>query len=418
MKRKKIIIGTLIAALLIGAATVVAVVSPDAEVMRLIKNSLTPAQFSVLMDFRAAHQKDMEDRLAQRDDPAKIWRDLALTENQQDKLLDALAMNVDEVSTEVQKVQTTGGALRRAVFAGVPDSPELRDASVKLGHDLGDAAVAAARALADARSILTPAQVKLLEDKLAEHDQHLEAAVNKMPSRVEELVDLWKILALTPGQVEALSTIHDRMPVLMRERHKKDREEFRSEMKDILTPAQLALADRFRAEGHDGRHERMREERKKFEAELGLSGSQKIQLVNLAIGRREALESAATLLIAATQDLRDKVLAVPTDEAAIRQSADRLAEIIGYSASMAAELVTDSRKILSDRQFILIEKQLDRHDAMIARRIAEAPARVHRLVSFLDELALTPAQKNSILDLVEKKHEERKDRFMKMHRAR
>jgi len=113
MKSKKIIVGTLIVALLIGVATVVAVVSPDAEVMRILKNSLTPAQFSALMDFRATHQDDRERRLAGREDPAKLWRDLALTEDQQDKLLDVLAMNADDVAAEVGKAQATASALRR-----------------------------------------------------------------------------------------------------------------------------------------------------------------------------------------------------------------------------------------------------------------------------------------------------------------
>jgi len=417
MKRKGIIIGVVIAAALAGALTVVAVVSPDAEVMRILKGALSPAQLGALLEFRQAHQAEMQARLAERDNPAQLWRELALTEDQQDRLLDVLAMNVDEVSFEVLKAQASGAALRRAVFAGVPDSPDLKTASDQLGKDIGDAAVAAALALADARSILTPAQIALLEARKAEHDGRLQEELDRMPARVEELVGLWSTLALSPGQVDALSSIHDLMPGIMRDRHKKERREFRDALATILNARQQKLVDRFHAQARPDKHARRLEDRKLFEQELALGGAQKVLLVNLLIGRRESLENSAKLLVAAGLDLRDQVLAVPCDEAAIRQSADRLAEIIGSCSSLAAEMVADARKILSDRQFAVIAKAAAENDTAIAQHLGDISARVHKLIAFLDELALTPEQQKAVVDLIEKKIEERNAEFLKMHQS-
>ena len=411
MNKKRLALVIALFAALIGAVAVAA--APDVEVMRILRGTLTPAQLRILLDARKAHIAEMQARFADQPDPVQIWRNLDLAEDQQDKLLDVAAMNVDELALAGQQVQADGAALRRAVFTGNPDNPAIKTATDQLGLDLGDAAVLAADALEDARSALTPAQVKLLEDQKALHDRHLSEFLNNMPARVEELVTLWNKLALSPQQMDALQEIHRIMPGIMRRRHQQDQAQFRADLSAILTPAQLVLADQFRAqmkaEHKGGRGLAMRQ---KLEADLALTGSQRISLVNMLIARRDSLEQAGLLLVAAGLDLRDKVLAAPVDEAAIRESAGNFATVLASVSSLGAQLVTDARKILTPKQFGVIAAAADRRDQAIARHIGQAPARVHAAIGFADQLALTPVQKSAIADLIEKRHAERRARFM------
>jgi Spy/CpxP family protein refolding chaperone len=420
------IIGSVALAVVVGAMGLAAGLSNNdsvrearQRVMKVVKGTLTPTQFETLMDFRKAHRGEMEKRMeVKHPDPAELWRELDLTEDQQDRLLDVAASNVDDMAPVLEAARAEGALLKDAVLAGDPSNPELMALSDGLGDRIGDAAVAMAGLHQEIRAVLTPAQMAVLETRREKHDQFVVEALTEMPDRVEEVAGLWDNLALTPAQVDALDEIHGIMPGLMHRRHRAEMKEFRKDLAGVLGPDQLAVVDRVhdehRAEAKDHRQAR-REARERLHAQLALTGEQKIAIVEIVKDNRNDLVPAVMLLAAAGMDLHDRVLAETTDETSIRLAADNLAETIGVTSTLAAQLVADLKTVLTPEQFAVIEQAVRDHDEQAKRRVAEIPARVHGLIGVLDELALSPEQKDAIVDRIEKKHHERRAEFMKMH---
>jgi Spy/CpxP family protein refolding chaperone len=377
------------------------------DIRTVFKGILSPQQISTLMDFRRDHGEKFHWKERERPDLFKTWKELNLNEEQQEQLLKIAGDLVDKTHPYLMTVIETGSELKRKVLEGDPRHSAINQLSARLGTEIGGIFWNLALARSQARSVLTTEQIEIMEKHHSKHDLRLKTASHALPAMAEDLAVLWSELKLTPNQADALEAAHRLITRYRQNQHIEQHDEWRADIAKILTSEQLAVADRFHetrvAKG--GAHFlKMGEERERFHDELGLTGEQAIKLVEIALDRRARIVPSIQEVMNAAGTLREQVHADVPDQAALMAAAARLGDAIGHAAGVGAELMADAREVLTTEQMDLVKGHInDRLDQHLEHaRIM--PAKLHELIDFIDELNLTPEQKDEVVKLIAEKH--------------
>lgn len=100
-----------------------------------------------------------------------VLRDkLDLSAEQRTELRGIVSAHKAEVKPLAAEVVTHKRALRDAVMAEQPDEAAIRREAAALGETMGDIAVAMAGIVGEARTVLTPEQLELIEQSMAERE--------------------------------------------------------------------------------------------------------------------------------------------------------------------------------------------------------------------------------------------------------
>jgi Spy/CpxP family protein refolding chaperone len=409
---KKIGLGIAAAVIVIGV-TVFAADSRHFSALQkdmkaVVRGILSAQQISTLMDFRRDHLEKFHGKGSEGSDLFKTWKELDLSKEQQEQLLRIVGEAVDKTHPYLMTVIGTGSELKRKILDGDPHQPAMNPLSKRLGTEIGELLWNLALVRSQARSVLTPAQIGIVEQHHGRHDLRLKSVIDTLPGMAEDLASLWSELKLTPNQADALEAAHRLVTRYRRDQHTKQHDEWRVDIAKILTSEQRAVADRFHekqvAEG--GTYFLKRgEERDRFRGALGLTGQQKIKLVQIVLDRRGRIVPSVQDVVNAAGALREQVHADIPDRSAFMAAAARLGDAIGRAAGVGAELVADAREVLTAEQMDLVKGHLnDRFDQHL-ERARVMPAKVHELVDLLNELGLTPEQKDQVVKLVAEKRE-------------
>jgi len=104
-----------------------------------------------------------------------LRQDLNLTDEQRAELRGILSAHKAEFKPLAEEAVAHKRALRAAVMAEHPDEAAIRAEATALGSVMGDIAVAVAGIAGEARQVLTPEQMSLIDESLAQR----EAAVDE-----------------------------------------------------------------------------------------------------------------------------------------------------------------------------------------------------------------------------------------------
>ncbi len=409
---KKIGWGIAVAIIGIGVAVFAADSLPlqgiQKDVRAILEGILSPQQIKTLIDFKRVHEKNFPPKADERPDLFGTWKELDLSEEQQEKLLKIAGDLVDKIHPSLTVVIGTGSELKRKVLDGDPDDPALKQLSIQLGRETGEIGWNLALGRSQVRSVLTAEQIEIMDRHRQQHDLRTKGAVEAIPAMAEDLAGFWSKLNLTPKQADALEAAHRLIRRYRQDQHMRQHEEWRADIENILTSEQLPVADRFH-EKHVAAGQayffKMAEEREGFHNELGLTGEQKIKLVQLALDRRARIVPAIQDVMTAAQGLGARVHADIPDQAALFEAAARLGDAIGQAVQVGAGLMVDAREVLTAEQI----EQVKGHLAHLCDRHLEharmMPAKFQEFIDFFHELRLTPVQKDEIVKLISEKHE-------------
>lgn len=388
------------------------------DIRTVLNGILSPQQISTLMDFRRGHAEKFHWRVGEHPDLYKTWKDLDLSEEQQGQLVRIAGAGVDETYPYLMTVIETGSELKRKVLEGDPDHPEIKQLSTRLGKEIGETLWNLALVRSQARAVLTPEQIEIMEQHRSKHDLHLKSAIQALPDMAEDLAALWSELKLAPNQVDALEAVHRVVTTYRQNQHVKWHDEWRADVAKTLTSEQLAVANRFH-EKHvgEGRAHFLKgaEERERFHDELGLTGEQKIKLVQITLNHRSRIVLVIQDVANAAGGLQRHVHADIPDRDALMASAARFGDAIGYAAAVGVELMADAKEVLTTEQVDLLKSYINNHLDQHLEHARNLPAKFHELIDFLDELDLTHEQKDHIVKLIAEKHKEQKP---KCHRIK
>jgi len=388
------------------------------DIRTVLNGILSPQQISTLMDFRRGHVEKFHWRVGEHPDLYKTWKDLDLSEEQQGQLVRIAGAGVDETYPYLMTVIETGSELKRKVLEGDPDHPEIKQLSTRLGKEIGETLWNLALVRSQARAVLTPEQIEIMEQHRSKHDLHLKSAIQALPDMAEDLAALWSELKLAPNQVDALEAVHRVVTTYRQNQHVKWHDEWRADVAKTLTSEQLAVANRFH-EKHvgEGRAHFLKgaEERERFHDELGLTGEQKIKLVQITLNHRSRIVLVIQDVANAAGGLQRHVHADIPDRDALMASAARFGDAIGYAAAVGVELMADAKEVLTTEQVDLLKSYINNHLDQHLEHARNLPAKFHELIDFLDELDLTHEQKDHIVKLIAEKHKEQKP---KCHRIK
>ncbi len=385
------------------------------DIRAVLRGVLSQQQISALMDFRRNHDEEFHRKADEHPDLLKTWKELDLSEEQQEQLLKIAGDLIDKTHPYLTTVIETGGELKRQVLdvkvlcpTGCNSRhPAITQLSAQLGTDIGEIFWNLSLARGQARSVLTPEQIEIMEQHHSKHDLRLKTAAHALPDMAEDLAVLWSELKLTPNQADALEAAHRLITRYRQNQHIEQHDEWRADIAKILTSEQLAVADRFHetqvAEG--GAHFlKMGEERERFYEQLGITGEQKIKLVQIALDRRARVVPSIQDVMNAAGTLREQVHAGIPDRSALMAAAARLGDAIGRAAGVGAELMADAREVLTTEQMELVKGHINNRLDQHVQHARIMPAKLHELIDFLNELNLTPEQKDEVVKLIAEKH--------------
>lgn len=111
-----------------------------------------------------------------------LREELNLSEQQRIELKGLLMAHRQEFKPLAADIVAHKRARRHAVLAEQPNEAMIRAESAALGEAIGDVSVALAGVAAQARTVLTPEQIKLIEDSAAQR----EAAVDRWLAQLGE----------------------------------------------------------------------------------------------------------------------------------------------------------------------------------------------------------------------------------------
>jgi Spy/CpxP family protein refolding chaperone len=270
------------------------------------------------------------------------------------------------------------------------------------------------------RSVLTPEQIEIMEQHHGKHDLRMKSVIDGLPGMAEDLAALWDELNLTPHQADALEGAHRLITRYRQNQRVKQHDEWRADIVKILTSEQLTVADRF----HDkqvatgGAHFLKKgEERERFLDELRLTGEQKIKLVQLVLDRRARIVPAVQDLMNAAGGLREQIHADIPERAALMAAAATLGDAIGQAACVGIEFTVDAREVLTTKQVDLLREHINKHFDQHLEHARIVPAKLHELIDFVEELGLTPEQKDQVVKLIADKHEAQRAKHHGMKRV-
>jgi Spy/CpxP family protein refolding chaperone len=429
---KKIGLG-IVAAIIVIGMTVYAADSRhfgglQEDIRTVFKAILSPRQISTLMDFRRDHHDKFHWKAGERPDLFETWKQLDLSEEQQGQLLKIAGDLLDKAHPYLMTMIETGAELKGKVLdpnilcitEGNPRHPAINQLSAQLATEIGEISWNLALARNQVRSVLTPEQIEIMEQHHGKHDLRTKSVIDILPGMAEDLAALWSELKLTPNQADALEAAHRFITKYRQNQHIKQHDEWRTDIAKILTPEQVAVADRFHEQlvPEGGAHFLRRgEERERFLDELGLTGDQKIRLVQIALDRRARIVPAIQGVMNAAGALREQVHADMPDRSALIAAAARLGDAIGQAACVGAEVTAGAREVLTTEQMDVLNKHINKHFDQHLEHARIMPAKLHALTDFVDELGLTPDQKDQVVKLIAEKHEARGARHHGMKRA-
>ena len=388
------------------------------DIRTIIQGILSPGQISTLIDFRRKQVERFEAKEGEPPDLFQTWKKLDLTDEQQKQLLKIAGGLADEVHPYLMAAIETAGELTRKVLEGDSLDREINPLSARLGSELGEIFWNLARAHSGAKAVLTAKQIEIMEQNRSEHDLRIKSLIRDLPGMAEDLAALWTALQLMPNQADALETVHRLIMRYMQNERVKQHTEMRADMANILTADQLALADGFyeRQIGDAAVLLQMGEERERFLEALGLTGEQKIKLVRMALDRRARIVSSVQDVLNAVGRLREQVHARIPDRSALMAAAAGLGSVIGQAAGVRAGLLADVKEVLTTEQTDLVRGHINSHFDQHLERARMMPAKVHDLIDFLNELGLTPGQKDQVVTLIAERHKAQRARHEGMKR--
>jgi Spy/CpxP family protein refolding chaperone len=156
------------------------------------------------------------------------------------------------------------------------------------------------------------------------------------------------------------------------------------------------------------------EERERFRSELDITGEQKIKLIQIALDRRARIVQAIQDVSNAAEELRKQVHADIPDRGILMAASAGLGDAIGSAAVVGAEFMAEAKSVLTTEQLDLLKSHINHHLDQHLEHARIVPAKFHELTGFLEELSLTPGQKEQIVKLIAKKHKEHKTRHSGM----
>jgi Spy/CpxP family protein refolding chaperone len=390
------------------------------DIGMVLKGILSPQQISTLINFRRGHAEKFHWKVGGPPDLFKTWKELDLSEEQQEQLMRIAGTLVDKTHPYLMTIIETGGELKRKVLESNPKDPEINQLSMRLGAEIGEALWNLTLVHHQARSVLTLGQTEIMEKHRSEHDLHLKSTIQALPDIAEDLAALWSGLKLTPNQVDALEAVHRVVTRYRQDQHAKRHDEWRADIAKILTSEQLVVADRFHekeAAERSAHFLKIAEERERFHDELGLTGEQKIKLVQIALDRRAQIVQAIQNVANAAGGLRQQVHADIPDRGALMTAAAGFGDAIGHAAAVGAELVADAKEVLTTEQMDLLKSYINQHLNQHLQQVRIMPAKFHELIDLFDGLKLTPEQKDRIVKQIAEKHKEQRAKHRGMKRV-
>ncbi|MBI4596010.1 MAG: hypothetical protein HY730_06485 [Candidatus Tectomicrobia bacterium] len=390
------------------------------DITAVFKGILSPRQISTLMDFRRDHEEKFQWKANKHPDLFKTWKELDLSEEQQEQLQKIAGGLIDSTQPYLMAVFENDSELMRKVLEGDPQHPAINQLSTQLGTDIGEIIWNLALVCNQVRSVLTPDQIEIMEQHRSKQDLRMKSAIQAIPALAEDLAVLWSKLKLTPNQADALEAVHRLISRYRQNQHVKQHDEWRADIAKVLTSEQLAVADKFHEKqvAKGGPHFlKMSEERDRFHDELGLTGEQKIKLVQIALDRRARIVPSIQDVMNAAGGLREQVHADVPDRSTIMTAAARLGDAIGLAAGVGAGLVADAREVLTAEQMDLVKGHITNHLDQHFEHARIMPAKFHELIDFLNELGLNPEQKEQVVKLIAEKHEAQRAKHHEMRRV-
>jgi len=421
---KKIGWGIVVAIIVIGVTVFAAdnrhLSDLQKDIGMVLKGILSPQQISTLINFKRGHAEKFHWKVGGPPDLFKTWKELDLSEEQQEQLMRIAGTLVDKTHPYLMTIIETGGELKRKVLESDPKHPEINQLSMRLGAEIGEALWNLTLVHRQARSVLTLGQTEIMEKHRSEHDLHLKSTIHALPDIAEDLAALWSGLKLTPNQVDALEAVHRVVTRYRQDQHAKGHDEWRADMAKILTPEQLAVADRFHEKEAAERSAhllKIAEERERFHDALGLTGEQKIKLVQIALDRRAQIVQAIQNVANAAGGLRQQVHTDIPDRGALMTAAAGFGDAIGHAAAVGAELAADAKEVLTTEQMDLLKSYINQHLNQHLEQVRIVPAKFHELIDLFDGLKLTPEQKDQIVKQIAEKHKEQRPKHRGMKRV-
>jgi len=400
---KKIGLGVAAAVIMIGVTVFAAdrlyLTGLQKDIRTIIQGILSPGQISTLMDFRRRQAEKFEPKAGEAPDLFETWKALDFTEEQQNQLLKIAGDSTDEIHPHLIAAIETAGELSRKVLEGDSFDPEISGLSARLGSELGEIFWSLARAHSGAKAVLTVRQVEIMEQLRTERDLRIKGLIRDLPGMAEDLAALWTALQLTPNQADALGTVHKLISRYVQSEQVKQHDEIRVDIAKILTSDQLALADRFheRQIGERAFWLQLVEERERFVEALGLTGEQKTRLVRLVLDRRARIVPSIQDVLNGAGRLREQIHAEPPDRSALMTAAAGLGNALGQAAGVGAGFMADVKGVLTTEQADLVSGHTNSLFNQHLERARMMPVKVHRLIAFLNELGLTPGQKDQVV---------------------
>ncbi len=387
------------------------------DIRAVLAGILSPQQMKTLMDFKRIHEEKFPRKPGERPDLFATWKELDLSREQQAQVLKTAGDLVDKIHPSLTAVMETGSGLKRKVLDADPDHAAIKQLSTQLGKEIGEICWNAALSRSQMRSVLTSEQIEIMERLRRQHDLRRKGAIDALPGMAEDFAALWDKLKLTPKQADALSAAHRLIARYRQNQRTARRDEWRADVAKILTSEQVSVVDRFHekhaaAGGAD--FLKMREERERFQDELGLTGEQKIKLVRIALDSRARIIPVIQDVMTAAQGLREQVHADIPDRSTLMAAAARLGDAFGQAAGFGAGLIADAREVLTPEQIDLVKEHIARVSDQHLEHAGLLPAKVHEWIAFLHELGLSPMQKDQVVKLISEKHETQRARHLGM----
>jgi Spy/CpxP family protein refolding chaperone len=106
--------------------------------------------------------------------------DLNLTDAQRDQIKTILQSHRTEIAAVLEPLVKDRRALRDATLADPADEKAIRTAAANLSTSIGNAAVLASHIKAEARKVITPAQMQTLEDFRQQSDASVDRFLDNM----------------------------------------------------------------------------------------------------------------------------------------------------------------------------------------------------------------------------------------------
>jgi Spy/CpxP family protein refolding chaperone len=418
---KKIGWGIVAAMIAIGVTVFAAdnqhIIGLQKDMRALLKGIMSPGQIATLMDFRRHQEERFHGKAGERPDLYGTWKELNLSQEQQEQVLKVAEDLVDKTNPYLIRVMETGSKLKEKVLEGNPDHPAINDLSTQLGKEIGEISWNLALARGQVRSVFTPGQIEVMERLRRQHGIGRKGRVDALPGMADDFAVLWSELKLTPDQADALGAVRRLITRTRQNQLVTQKQEWRPDIVKILTAEQLAVADRFH-EKHvatSGTYRlKMGEERERFHNELGLTGEQKVKLIQITLDRRGGIVPCIQDGLKEAAGLREQIHADTPDRDALMAAAASLGDAIGRAAGVGAGLMIDAREVLTAEQMDLVR----RHIAILCDQHLEhariIPAKFHEWIGLLNDLGLSPSQKDQVVKLIAEKHQAQRARHHAM----